>query len=689
MSKNAISATMDNLLTLTGDGKNSVLAKDRRFDTVRQLRTPVWVYDIDKGRVVLANAAAVTLWQAESEQALRSRNLVDGMSRAVYQRLLQYQNDFINRNAVFTESWTLYPKGHPTTVMLVFSGYKLPDGRMGMMCEGLEAPHELPENMRSRDALMHADVMIMLFSENGPPVYMNPAARGTFDPNVANFRELFVSPEVFDDLIVDVVSKGEKRTVAKMLTEEGLTWYDISVKRCNDVATGEPSILVTAIDVNELKTARDTAHHLATRDQLTDCYNRSYLNRKLESLLHSKSTVKVGLLYIDLDRFKQINDNFGHAAGDTVLKQTADRIKLDGSSCETLARLGGDEFVLLIEQIDSRNALLARADEILNVFQDPIICGTTRLRVTASLGGVIVSGDLMDWSEAMRRADIALYQSKQSGRNRCCIFSDEMGRAATERVQIESDLAEAIKRDEFVLYYQPRVDISRGEVVSAEALVRWKHPTKGLLGPEHFIPICEETGMIEPLGELIIHKAGQQVSDWHKTGLDLGVSINVSPRQFQDKRLMESLIKISQLSHFPKGKVELEITETVLIGDVASIADRLNAIHELGFKIAIDDFGTGYSNLAYISSFPLNCIKIDKSFVDQLPHSLPIIELILTLAEQIGASVVAEGVESHVQLDLLNKSPCTEVQGFVFSKPVPACDIRSVVDEIEQRIRRE
>ncbi len=658
------------------------------FETLRKLRTPIWVYDVDTSHVVLANTAALSLWQADSEEELRQRDLVDGMSSKVAQRLEQYQKDFIDRDVVFSESWTIYPNGKPTSILLVFSGYRLPDGRMGLLCEAVNQDAEQPENLRSRDALLHSDVMILMYPEDGPPSYMNPSARDRLGAGEDGFRALFDQPEIYDDLILEVISKGEKRVIAKIHTQIGRSWFDLSVKRCIDPATGEQALLVTAIDVNELKTARDTAHNLATRDQLTKCFNRNYLNRKLDALFETQTASGSALLFIDLDHFKQINDNFGHDVGDSVLRETVNRILRTSEPQDTLARLGGDEFLLLMEGDYDTDKLAERAKILLSLLREPILCGETRLRVSASLGGAVIDDDVASSNEALRRSDLALYESKQTGRNRYSVFCEDMNRAASNRAKLEVEIARAVEQDEFVLFYQPRVDITHGRVVSVEALVRWDHPTKGILPPGLFIPICEETGLIEKLGEMIIRKAGSQICAWHKEGLEIGVSINISPRQFQDNRLMESLKEIASLPHFPKGKVELEITENVLIGDVSLVAKRLNAIHELGFHVSIDDFGTGYSNLAYISSFPLNCIKIDKSFIDQLPNSKPIIDLILTLAEQIGATAVAEGVEYESQLAILRDSACQEVQGYIYSKPVHKDELIETIHEIESNLSK-
>ncbi|MEM6941625.1 MAG: EAL domain-containing protein [Pseudomonadota bacterium] len=661
--------------------------QDRTYRALRNLHVPVWIFDMDNKRIVFANAAALQLWDAETEADLSARDLSQGMSAAVARRLRQYQRDFLESAATYTEDWTLYPKGKPVALKLVYSGYRMADGRMAMMCEVINQVSDDSENLRKTDALLHADVMVTMFEEDGPPIYFNPAARKSMTSASQLFRSMFVEPEDYDDIMFEVHSRGEHRTIARIFTAAGETWHDLSVRRCSDPATGHPAILVTAFDVTELKTARDKARHLAETDPLTNCHNRNYLNQRLDQLMQSGAAGTFGLLYFDLDRFKQINDVFGHDVGDTVLKEAANRIQAQLRFGETLARLGGDEFVLLVEHIEESATLLQRAEDIRAALGKPIQCGETRLTVTTSIGAALVAEDVTDWSEAMRRADIALYHSKTSGRDRCSLFTRQMGRETSERTQLENDLADAIRSDQFILLYQPRINLASGLVESVEALVRWQHPVRGLIAPGAFIPLCEETGMIDALGEMIIRKACGQAGEWHAQGYEFSVSMNVSPRQFEDAALIDTIQSVTHLPGLRPEKIEFEITESLLVGDDAATTERLKTIQSLGFRIAADDFGTGYSNLANISRFPLQSIKIDKSFVDQLPDSKPIIQLIVTLAHQIGARIVAEGAETIEQVRLLKSLGCEQVQGFYFSRPVSAQELFGTISKLQRRAR--
>ena len=640
------------------------------FAFARRLRTAVWVFDIDHTRIIFANDAACELWQADNEDALRQRDLAADMSPTVAKRLRQYQIDFVERDASFNEMWTLYPKGQPKSAMVVFSGLCLPDGRMAMLCEVVGDANDEPTNLRSAEALLHTDVMISLYELGGPPLYMNPAARNAAVKAMQIESEKFLNPKDYLKLVAALEQTGQCRMVTKVMTASGPKWHDISTKLCSDAVTGHPVVLETAIDVSELKIARDKARYLAERDQLTGCFNRTFLAQYI-SLLESTHRTRCAVLSLDVDHFKQINDRFGHEMGDIVLKKIVKRISSSIRASDIIIRLGGDEFVVVLENTTSRDELEKRVERIREKISRPISHAATKLAITASIGVTEFSSDVADFAAIMSEADLALYSSKQSGRNRVTYFNETMGAARRKRNSLETELKRSIEDNDFVLHFQPRVDLQSGQVVSAEALVRWQHPERGLIMPGEFIPVCEETGMIEDLGQLIVDLGHKQASDWHRSGLDIGLSLNISPRQFEDIRLLNSLRDMAETSTFPTDKIELEITESVLIGDLNAIEQKLKVISDIGYRIAIDDFGTGYSNLSYISRFPLDCLKIDQSFVNRLPESGPIINLIVTLAAQIGATVVAEGIETQEQLQWLTRQGCGQGQGYFLSRPVP------------------
>lgn len=656
------------------------------FSFAHLIDTPIWVYDIDKARVVHANPSALNLWNAASEAELRARDFGSDMSGTVRDRLKQFQRIFTEQSASLTEAWTLYPGGVPTTRMVHFSGFPLPDGRMAMICLSPSALKYEPDNLRSAEALLYTSVMICLYSAEGPPLYLNPAARAALPQDHAEFRDLFVHASDYDDVLHFAIERGDWRQISETRSVNGTIWQDINVKTCVDAATGQPALLVTAFDVSDLKQARDKARFLANRDQLTGSFNRTYFNQMLDRLSAMPGEGRNGILYCDLDGFKQINDTFGHEAGDTVLKDVAARMQALIGNDEILARLGGDEFVLLLENTVTEEDLAARAASIVDALQAPVQSGETQLNVGISVGGALVPRGCTDWEDALHRADIALYSAKADGRNRAVIFNAEMGAKVSDRRAIESDLRSAIDNGDFALHMQPRMSLTDRRVVAAEALARWPHPTRGMVSPGEFIPICEETGLIRDLGHFVLERAADHLIEWSRQGFDIGVSVNVSAKQFLDEDLIDRFRALTAKPGFPARAMEIEITESVLIGDHDMTARRLDQISDLGFRIAIDDFGTGYSNLASISRLPLDCLKIDKSFVDQLPGSMPIMRVVQALASQLGAITVAEGVETAEQLERVHELECNQVQGFLFSRPVPAEDLASAITQSNKKL---
>lgn len=658
------------------------------FDILYRVDVAAWVYDIDRAKIVSANDAACKIWNAQSEEELCDRDLRADMSSSVRKRLKQYQADFSTTDAAFTELWTLYPAGSPKSVMVIYRGYLLQDGRMGMLCEVVGESEDTPENLRSAEALLHTDVMIMLFSRDGPALYLNPAARNAFEAPLSHLQEIFVDPKDVEHLLAEVDRDQEQRTVTRLHTVNGPRWFDVSAKSCSDAVTGKPALLLTSIDVSDLKEARDTARHLADRDQLTNLHNRSYLQNHLAWLEDSGATDGLTLIMFDVDKFKSINDRHGHDAGDTVLRQVAARTRAVLPPQDLLARFGGDEFVIVISEPVDDAALSRQIEKLRDAIAKPLQHEQTRLNVTVSIGVSKFKDQTSRTADVMREADIALYASKQNGRDCVTHFNVEMGKAVAARDRLERELADAVERKEFVLHYQPRLDVTSGKIVGAEGLVRWHHPNGETLMPGAFISICEETGLIDELGRLVLEIGVAQAIKWNREGRGLNLSLNVSPRQFSDPTFLRTLRDLASHDDFPKGRVELEITESVLIGDDQLIADKLRAITAMGYEIAVDDFGTGYSNLSYISRFPLTCLKIDRSFINQLPEAGPIVQLILTLGKQIGATVVSEGVETQEQLDWLTAHACEEVQGFLITRALPVDRFETFINDFSLPDRR-
>ena len=634
--------------------------------------TPVWVFDTDRSRVCWANQAALKMWRTESIEELSERDMGNEMSPTVAQRLKQYQQDF-RQGASFTELWTLYPNGEPSTMRCIFSGIELDDGRMAMFCQGIEERPDTPDTLRSAQALLHTTVMISLYDLEGKSLYNNPAARAAQGDANAGLGGRFVDPAEFDTLMYMLRRDGMASLVARVKTVHGPRWHEINARQSLDAVTGSPAMLISEVDVSDLKETERKAQYLAVHDTLTGLPNRTYMQNELLRHLERARTedLKLGLLFIDLDNFKTINDTLGHAVGDRLLIEVAERLRIHTDEGDIVTRLGGDEFVIVLHSVTDEAGVLAAVEQLHRVLADPIHIGEHALLITPSMGISMFPDDGEDIETLMKHADLAMYEAKDRGRNRHCFFSAEMKERAATRMVLETDLRRAVDDGEFELFYQPQVSLVSGKITGGEALLRWRHPSRGLLNPGDFITVAEETGLIEQIGDWVIGEAAEQQKRWAEQGHNLRVSINLSPRQFRGDTLVPKIDKIVAGVGCDPGMLDLEITESMLMGDNQSIIEALKQLHEKGFKLAVDDFGTGYSNLAYLQRYPISCLKIDRSFVHDLHKTSAITQLIISMCKLLKVRIVAEGVEDIHQLEWLKLKGCHQYQGFYFSPPVP------------------
>jgi diguanylate cyclase (GGDEF)-like protein len=431
-----------------------------------------------------------------------------------------------------------------------------------------------------------------------------------------------------------------------------------------------------ALGLVEQKTGQ--LRHQALHDALTGLPNRVLALDRADQMLARarRSGLSVAALYVDVDGFKQVNDTFGHAAGDELLRIVAQRLRSVVREGDTAARLGGDEFVVLLEgaTLDAGAELVA--ERLLEVLRQPYDLsdrGGRELLLTASIG--IAEGLRDTADELLAEADVALYEAKASGKNRWVQFEAEMQTAARTKLTLELDLAGALERDELYLVYQPTFDLRSQEVIGVEALLRWQHPERGLVSPQDFIPIAEGNGLIVLLGRWVLHEACRQAKAWHDDGYELGVAVNVSARQLDDDVILADVEKALERSGLDPGRLTLEITETALMRDPQMTARQLRALKDLGVRIAIDDFGTGYSSLAYLRQFPADALKIDRSFIGEIAHSREsdaLIHTLVQLGKTLDIETLAEGIEDESQLHALQREDCDSGQGFWFSRPLEA-----------------
>jgi len=445
--------------------------------------------------------------------------------------------------------------------------------------------------------------------------------------------------------------------------------------------------LATHEDITERQRSEGRIAHMARHDALTDLPNRVLLRERLE---HELKRVKRGeclaVLCLDLDQFKGINDSLGHPIGDELLKLVADRLRGCTREPDTVARLGGDEFAIIMTQMQEASDAAALSKRVRDSIVKPYQIEGHTIITDISIGISVAPFDAVDADPLLRNADMALYGAKADGRGTYRFFEAEMNTRMRARRELEMDLRKALVGKEFELHYQPLVNLESSDVNAFEALLRWNHPKRGLVSPADFIPVAEETGLIVPLGEWVLKSACYEAVDWPD---HIKVAVNLSPAQLNNRNLLNVVIGALAETGLPARKLQLEITETVLLQNTFATLATLHELRKLGVQIALDDFGTGYSSLSYLRSFPFDKIKIDRSFVEDVTSrndSLAIVRAVTGLGRSLGIATTAEGVETMAQLDVLRREGCTQAQGYLFSKPRPVAELRKLFTERESAV---
>jgi diguanylate cyclase (GGDEF)-like protein len=515
-----------------------------------------------------------------------------------------------------------------------------------------------------------------------------------------------VAPDIFHKLLMNSVHKDDKKAfdLAISKVRKGQS-SDIAFRAC--LPNGQEKIILmylninpehhesghrifgTIQDISEQRKAEESIRRLAYYDAITGLPNRVLFKDHLNMALHQakRNNNKVAVMFLDLDNFKRVNDSLGHVAGDQLLKTISKRLQESVRSSDlaardvsdvdaSLARLGGDEFTIMLSSLHGIEHVEVVARRILQRIAEPVILSGNKLVISSSIGISIYPEDGEDVDSLLKNADAAMYEVKSKGRNGVFFYNDNLRRQSQHRLQLESELHQALEQDQLRLFYQPKVDAETHEVLGFEALIRWNHPNRGMVSPGDFIPAAEDSGLIIPIGKWVIRTACRQHQAWRKAGIPLvSISVNLSGHQFADDQLITAIRDILRETEMQADYLEFEITETVLMQDENMALNTLNRMKAMGVKISIDDFGTGYSSMSYLKHFPIDVLKIDRSFVKDLPEDkqdATITNAIIMLAKALGLGIVAEGVETTEQLAFLSGKQCDQIQGYLFSPPVPA-----------------
>ena len=561
--------------------------------------------------------------------------------------------------------------------------------------KSLELFLEMQERQRALDALLESEERYRLMVELSPDAILIESGGKVVFANEAA-KKLFLDSEsvqLLGQSVLDLAAEEYREQVAERLSRAGQltepvqveeiakrldgSHFEVSVRRAALLYAGQPARQIIARDISYRKRLERELAYQATHDSLTGAINRSSLIDKLNDAIGfaDRHGFPVWVAFVDLDRFKQVNDRFGHAVGDTLLRVITDRLTNALRRDDTLGRYGGDEFVLVLRGGPENHLTPGVIERLMDSVCEPVTVDGHELKVTCSIGIATYPVDGHSAETLMHHADAAMYVAKESGRNLCQFYNNELNAQLQYRSTIESELPHALERKEFYLVYQPQISLKTGRIEGLEALLRWASPRLGELRPDQFIPLAEQTPLINQIGDWVVRQALQCAAQWERDGLgSLRIGVNLSARQLNGIELLRIVQSALDDSGLSPQRLELELTESLMMSDIRLTLKTLNALHKMGVQVAVDDFGTGYSSLVYLQRLPLNCLKIDREFVSALSdpadgHADAIVSTLIRLAHSLNLRVVAEGVETRRQLELLSKLGCDEIQGYLHGAP--------------------
>ena len=653
------------------------------------LDDPMWAFDPVRRRIAWANPAGVALWKAETLDELLGRDLggQDAAARARTDALL----DRVRRGETPLEYWPFPAVQEAQRMVVRVTGILSGSGEMLLLFHTRDGNDT--QRARAQDAIEDARAQLQMILDAMPMsiAYADADLRYRFVNS--GFEAMFgVQRErVVGELVPRVVGSERFGIIEpwldRVLSGEEIRWE----REERDARGGLRHLEVHYLphrgadgrvlghfdivhDITARKENEQLLEYLATHDQLTGLPNRNLITEHLGLALarSARSTRRVAVMFVDLDRFKTVNDTVGHDAGDRLLKSLALRFRDHLRKGDILGRLGGDEFVVLLDDIDDLQEAATSAQKLIALAAEPFHVGGHDFYVTASIGIAVSPDDGGDPGVLLRNADIAMYRAKGQGKNNFQFFSSEANASALEQVVLENALRKAVERGEFLLHFQPIVDLSSGRPDAVEALVRWRHPELGLVSPARFIPLAEETGLIVPIGAWVLHEACRQFATV-PGGTGMRLAVNLSPRQLRSHDVVATVREALSAGGLPASRLRLEVTESGMMENPEAAARTLHALRDLGVTIAVDDFGTGYSSLSLLRRFPIDALKVDQSFVRDAVDDegdAAIARAVIAMGRSLRLDIVAEGVETQAQLAFLRAEGCHKAQGFLFSHPL-------------------
>jgi diguanylate cyclase (GGDEF)-like protein/PAS domain S-box-containing protein len=650
----------------------------------------VFTHDLN-GHITSLNKAGM-LATGYAREELMDRNIYDLVVPEFVERARQAMRDKVEGRAGITAyELEIVGKGGQVVPVEVSTRLIMRDGKP----VGVQGIARDTSERRAAEARYR-----LLFERNLAGVYRTTADGHVLDCNDAYARIFGYDSraELLAHGAIDIYFDADerRRVLARLHEQKSLTSLEVRMRRKDGspvwvlenvtLLPGDPEVMEgTLLDITDRKLAQERIEYQAYHDALTALPNRVLFRDRLTvALAHARRAGKnLGVMFLDLDQFKLVNDTLGHTIGDGLLQAVATRLTNCVRGEDTVARMGGDEFTILLAELTDSKGATTVAQKVLESISRPFIVDDHELFVTTSIGIAMFPGDGEDAETLLRNSDSAMYRAKELGRNNFQQASPATF-AQKGRLLLESSLHHAFEREEFVVHYQPMLEIWSGRVVGAEALIRWQHPENGLMAPDDFIGIAEESRLILPIGEWVLRTACEQMKRWHEAGRKLRIGVNLSARQFQQRDLARTVARVLEQTGLEPEYLDLEITETTAMQNAELSLTTMRRLKEMGVRISIDDFGTGYSSLAYLKRFPIDCVKIDQNFVRDVVTNTTdsaIISAVISMARALKLRVVAEGVETEAQLAFLRSEQCAEMQGFLYSRPVPAHEFELVCDD--------